>query len=109
MQINEAAKTVTVTVRLEARIGLRGAPVRLSVSGNGGTLFDETKTVDLPLNTTKTVVFTNVDIAAFKAQVAQNQLQAVRFLSISAKVDPANTISETNEGNNLFFRILSAN
>jgi hypothetical protein len=109
MQINEAAKTVAVTVRLEARIGLRGVPVRLTVSGAGATLFDQTKSVDMPLNTTKTVTFTNVNIAAFKAQVAQQPLQAARFLSVSAKVDPANTIPEGNEGNNLFFRILPVN
>ena len=109
VQINEAAKTVAVTVRLEARIGLRGVPVRLTVSGSGGTLFDQTKAIDLPLNTTRTVTFTNVNIPAFRAQLAQNPLQAVRFLSISAKVDPANTIQEGNEANNLFFRILSVN
>ncbi len=109
VQINEAAKTVAVTIRLEARIGVRGVPVRLTVSGSGGTLFDQTKALDMPLNTTKTVTFTNVDIAAFRAQVAQNPLQAVRFLSISAKVDPDNAIGEGNEANNLFFRILPVN
>jgi hypothetical protein len=109
VQINEAAKTVVVTVRLEARIGVRGVPVRLTVSGSGGTLFDQTKAIDLPLNTTKTMTFTNVDIPAFRAQVAQNPLQAVRFLSISAKVDPDNAIQEGNEANNLFFRILTVN
>jgi hypothetical protein len=109
VQINEAAKTVAVTIRFESRIGLRGVPVRLTVSGSGGALFDQTKAIDMPLNTTKTLTFTNVDIPAFRAQVAQNPLQAVRFLSISAKVDPDNTISEGNEANNLFFRILPVN
>ena len=111
-QINESAKTVTVTVRLDGpqnRPGLAAAPVRLTVSGGGETFIDQTKTTELPMNATRTITFTNVNVAAIKAQVGQQPMQAVRFVSVAAKVDPQNAVGEGNEGNNTFLRILPAN
>lgn len=111
MQINEAAKTVTVTVRLDGpqnRPGLASVPVRLSVAGGGTTLFSLTQSINgLNMGQTKQITFTKVDFPAMRAQVAQQPLQAARFLAVSAKVDPANLVGEANEANNLFFRIVN--
>ena len=111
MQINEAAKTVTVTVRLDGpqnRPGLASVPVRFAVAGGGATLFSLTQSINgLNMGQTKQITFTKVDFAAMRAQVAQQPLPAVRFLSVTAKVDPANLVGEASEANNLALRILN--
>ena len=109
LRIDESKKIVEVTVRLEARIGVRGVPVRLRIAGGGETLFDNTQKLDMPLNATRKVTFTKVDFPRFRAAVAAQPLQALSFLSVTATVDPAHTIGEANEGNNTQIRILAVN
>lgn len=106
VSIQPSADRVTVTVRFDSRIGLRGVPVKLTVAGGGRVQFEKTERVDMPLNSTHTVTF-KVPFDAIKGRIPQPPLQAVRFLTVTATVDPDGTIGEDNETNNKLVRIVT--
>lgn len=106
LAVGEATDRVTVQVRFDSRIGLRGVKVRLTVAGGGQVRFERTQLVDMPLNSTQAVTF-KVPLAGIKAQIPPEPFQAVRFLTVTATVDPDNAVSEDNEGNNTKLRLIT--
>lgn len=105
LTIQQSADRVAVAVRFDARIGLRGVKVRLTVAGGGQVRFERTQLVDMPLNSTQTVTF-KVPFEGIKAQIPQEPFQAVRFMTITATADPDDAVGEGDETNNKVIRIV---